>query len=152
MSGHTLEPLQALRRSEEEQAMSRLSEAVASRVRAEAGAEARRRQVNGARARLADALRTSGSLADSKDPAQVIIASQIHMRASFIERLHIEERHAEQRLAAFRGQELAQARAAEEEAREAYRQHRGNREGLDKHLATLADSERRRAERLADEA
>jgi hypothetical protein len=151
MPGHRLEPLQALRRSEEEQAMSRLAEAVAARTRAEAAAEVLEHQVDAARDRLARALRELGSWAEPEHRSRAIIAAQIHMRDAFIERLRIDARRAEQRRAMFHSHELPRARAAEEEAQMAYRQHRGEREGLDKHLAALGESERRRAERLADE-
>ena len=152
MAGHRLEPLQALRRSEEEQAMSRLAEAVASRVRVETEAKVRSQHVETTRARLADALGTSRSAADPEGRSSVVThASRIQMAVSFVERLRIEARRAEQRLAAFVTHELARARATEEEARAAYGQQRGSREGLDKHVAALDESQRKRIERLSDE-
>ena len=152
MAGHRLEPLQALRRSDEEQAMSRLADAVASRARAETEARVRSRHVEAARARLAAALGTSRFAADPEGSSTVVTpASRLQMAASFVARLRIEARRSEQRLAAFVTHQLARALATEEEARAAYCQQRGSREGLDKHVATLDESERRRVERLSDE-
>lgn len=136
-----------MRRGEEEQARSRLSEAVAVRARAETKLEWLGKQAESARVSLADAVRR----ATPPQRARPIAAAELERQAAFIERLRIAERRARERLASFRAHELCLARAAELEAEDAHRQHRGDREGLDKHVAGLRESARRLAERRSQE-
>jgi flagellar biosynthesis chaperone FliJ len=138
MTQYPLHSVLELRRREEEGAAARLADAMQGRIAAEAEEQRMAAEVVAARARLSGA---------HQFPTILETAGSALTAARFTERLRHDLKAAEARLASHRAQTLAGARLREAAARDEHLAARRARRALEKHAARHAASVRQASER-----